>query len=97
MKYQDFLDSIQTDSPPAHIEKSLSALWHDRNGDWNLAHTIVQDIPSEIGSAVHAYLHREEGDIGNARYWYNRAGRREVSLSLAEEWESLVKEVLASE
>ena len=94
MTYNDFLDTLSKPSPPDNIQETLTALWHDRNGDWDRAHTIVQSIPSEIGSAVHAYLHREEGDISNARYWYGRAGREEVKTSLAEEWESLAKEIL---
>jgi hypothetical protein len=46
-------------------------------GDWQAAHRIVQD-PSETDTTaawIHAVVHRMEGDLGNARYWYGRCGR----------------------
>ena len=54
-------------------------------GDWDGAHAIVQDDPSPEAAWVHAHLHRVEGDLANARYWYRRAGRPEPTLSLDEE------------
>ncbi|MBT3272112.1 MAG: hypothetical protein HN368_03080 [Spirochaetales bacterium] len=93
MKYADFMSSLSSDAPPADISRESTALWLEKNGDWDEAHTIVQDIPQALGSAVHAYLHRKEGDLGNAGYWYRRAGRAEFSGSLDEEWDSLVKEI----
>ena len=71
------------------------ALWYEKNEDWDRAHEIVQGIPSEIGSAVHAYLHRKEGEYGNARYWYSRAGRDEILGPLDDEWDALAKEITA--
>jgi hypothetical protein len=73
----------------------LLALWHDHRGHWDTAHTIAQGIASTEGSVVHAYLHRVEGDLSNAQYWYSRAGRPMPELSLAEEWESLAREFSA--
>lgn len=93
MKYTEFMARLDLDSPGEGLEGTLEALWYDRNDDWDRAHRIVQEIPSALGSAVHAYLHREEGDIGNARYWYNRAGRKEFSGSLEKEWDSLAREI----
>ena len=62
--------------------------------NWDKAHTIAQDIPTEEGSAVHAYLHHEEGVLWNADYWYSRAGRKRPDISLVEEWTLLVEEML---
>jgi hypothetical protein len=56
-------------------------------GDWDSAHRLAQNEPSRDGSWVHAYLHRVEGDLGNASYWYHNAGKRMPDNSLDEEWE----------
>jgi hypothetical protein len=95
MKYGDFKDSLSSSEPGAGIDGVLLALWYEKNEDWDRAHEIVQAIPSEIGSAVHAYLHRKEGDIGNARYWYGRAGRDEFLAPLDDEWDALAREIAA--
>ena len=72
----------------------LAALWHDAHGDWALAHEVVQDDSSAEAAWVHAYLHRKEGDIGNARYWYSVAGQPEFAGSLDEERDSIGKALL---
>jgi hypothetical protein len=72
----------------------LRSLWWDRKGDWDTAHSIAQEIPTPQGSAVHAYLHREEGVLWNADHWYRRAGRKRPDITLAEEWQQLVDEML---
>ena len=72
----------------------LKSLWHDKHGDWDTAHSIAQDILTVHGSAVHAYLHREEGVIWNADYWYSRAGRKRPDIPLEEEWKNLVMEMI---
>ena len=47
-------------------------------GDWDAAHGIVQaDESNPMAAWIHAVLHKIEGDAGNARYWYRRAGRME--------------------
>ena len=83
-------------SVPAHLSLVVQALWHDTHGDWEAAHNCAQDDHSELGSWMHAYLHRKEGDIGNARYWYSSAGRPVFQGSLKEEWEAIAIEALAS-
>ena len=75
--------------PPALTDSLLKALWHDAKGDWGTAHAIAQDIHSRDGAWMHAYLHRKEGDIWNANYWYRQAGRDMPKISLQEEWEEL--------
>jgi hypothetical protein len=65
------------------------ALYWDQQGNWDKAHTIVQELSSADAAWVHAYLHRKEGDEWNASYWYTRAGKPFFDLSLKEEWEVL--------
>lgn len=96
MNHTEFKDSLLKDSPPDEINDLLLALWYDRKGDWDKAHNIVQDIHSQDASWIHAYLHRKEGDQGNAAYWYARAGRPTPTTSLEEEWEAMAKEMLTT-
>lgn len=74
---------------------ALLALWWDAQGDWDRAHEVAQVIENKDGAWVHADLHRKEGDEGNAGYWYRRAGRRAASGDLGQEWQEIVKEMLA--
>lgn len=67
----------------------IQALETEHSGDWDEAHRIVQDINTAEAAWIHAYLHRVEGDLGNAAYWYRRAGRPECHTSLGEEWQEL--------
>lgn len=71
-----FVASLDRASPPAGLEPPARALWHGLRGEWDQAHAIVQSIESTDAAWVHAWLHRTEGDLGNAGYWYRRAGRR---------------------
>jgi hypothetical protein len=93
MNLADFKKSLHSPAPPA-VSSYLQALWYDGKGDWEKAHTIIQDINDQTAAWVHAYLHRKEGDTGNADYWYNRAGRKRPGISLEEEWEKIVSELL---
>ena len=72
----------------------LLALWWDARSDWKRAHEIAQSVEGSEGAWVHAYLHRKEGDTGNAVYWYRRAGRPIPSGDLRREWEEIVRELL---
>ena len=76
------------------IEGLLLALWWDAKGDWDRAHEVAQDVPGADGAWVHAYLHRKEGDSGNAAYWYAQAGRPVAKDSLEAEWERIVADLL---
>ena len=83
---QEFKESVDEKNPPEGLSPELLALWYDFRGDWHSAHQTTQDIHTPIGSRIHAYLHRKEGDLGNARYWYRRASQREFPGTLEEEW-----------
>ena len=74
----------------------LQALWREARGDWDAAHELAQQAGSREGDWVHAYLHRKEGDIGNADYWYARAGRRRPDLTLEQEWEQVAAVLLGT-
>lgn len=81
--------------PPAGLNLRLQALWHDARGEWDEAHRCVQDESGGDGAWVHAYLHRKEGDIANAGYWYRRAGRRAANGDLGAEWGEIVETLLS--
>ena len=96
MTLEEFRASLSEAEPP-RVAPALRALWHDARGDWDAAHSVAQDVGDESGAWVHAYLHRKEGDIGNARYWYDRAGRAEATDSLEAEWSRIVVELLKAQ
>lgn len=79
---------------PESLSPSLQALWYDKKGDWDKAHQIVQDASDAESAWVHAYLHRKEGDLSNARYWYRRSGQPEFTEDLNQEWEQISKDLL---
>jgi hypothetical protein len=76
------------------FDGALLALWWDAKGDWAKAHEIAQDVEGADGAWVHAYLHRKEGDAGNAAYWYRQAGKSIAHGDLRSEWESIVRKML---
>jgi len=90
-----FEATLDAAAPPSELPPLLAALWHDARGDWAEAHEIAQDIAGEDAAWVHAYLHRKEGDLDNAAYWYRRARRAEAKDSLREEWARLASALLA--
>lgn len=93
MTYDELIDTCRAGTLPGDPKGVLAALFHDYHARWDEAHTIVQGIPTAVGSQVHAYLHRKEGDLANADYWYRRAGKPRPNVSLEEEWESLAREL----
>lgn len=96
MSFEELQQSLARDAtPPAGLSLALQALWHDARGDWEGAHGCAQDDHGRDGSWVHAYLHRKEGDIGNAGYWYSRAGRAMPSkhTTLDDEWAAIAREL----
>jgi hypothetical protein len=94
MDYEQFTASLADADPPPGISEELLSLWYDGRNDWERSHIIAQDIQGNTGSLIHAYLHRKEGDIDNARYWYHRAGKNQPAISHGEEWKLLVRSLL---
>lgn len=76
---------------PDGLSPSHQALWIEQSGDWHTAHDMCESIPDPAGSWIHAYLHRVEGDLSNASYWYYRAGEEMPSISLEQEWLQLAE------
>ena len=94
MTLKEFRNSLASGAPPEGMDELLKALWYDAKGDWNRAHSLAQEVGGRNGAWVHAYLHRREGDLSNAAYWYSRAGHRQPFGSLDAEWEELVNAML---
>ncbi len=94
MNLQQFKESLSANAPPANISEYLKALWYDAKEDWNKSHEIIQDIDDKTAAWIHAYLHRKEGDILNADYWYRRADKARPEKSLEKEWEEIVAQLL---
>ncbi|RYY34463.1 MAG: hypothetical protein EOP46_13340 [Sphingobacteriaceae bacterium] len=93
-KLTNFKAFLQYEQLPDDLSVQLKSLWYDGNGDWHRAHAEVDKLNDMASAWVHAYLHRKEGDIWNADYWYGKAGKRRPAVSLAEEWEQLVNHFL---
>ncbi|MDH3252929.1 MAG: hypothetical protein OEM41_09065 [Ignavibacteria bacterium] len=94
MTFEKFTSSLSGTTPPDKIGGLLEALWLEKKGNWKSAHEIAQSVENSDGAWVHAYLHRKEGDLSNASYWYSRAGKSMPSDSLDEEWEKLVRQFI---
>lgn len=94
MTFEEFKASLSKENPPSELNRTLQALWQDAKGDWDTAHRLAQSVDSTDGAWVHAYLHRKEGDLSNASYWYSRANQKMLQQSLAEEWAQIVQTLL---
>lgn len=95
MNFDDFSCSIAGHHPPDLLSLQLTALWYDAKNNWKKAHDLINDMDDVDSAWVHAYLHRKEGDNGNAAYWYRRAGKEICKLSLEKEWENIVQHFLS--
>ena len=89
-------DELKALASPKGLTPPLTAMWHDSRGDWDAAHQVAQETDGETGAWIHAYLHRKEGDPGNAAYWYRRAGRPVACGPLSAEWDVIVAALLAA-
>ena len=90
-----FRASLAADAPRSGLGLASQALWWDAKGEWDRAHALAQADESGAGDWVHAYLHRKQGDAGNAAYWYRRAGKAAPRGSLEEEWNTIAVALLA--
>jgi hypothetical protein len=94
MDYAAFC-ALKGKKPPAELAPALRGLLWDAKGDWKQAHECAQERDDRQGAWVHAYLHRKEGDLDNAGYWYRRARKPVSTGSLDEEWEAIARGFLA--
>jgi|SRR5271165_1021951 len=96
MNVAEFRESLKKHRPPTGLSAALQALWWDAKENWDRAHEAAQQDEGPDGSWVHAYLHRKEGDLPNAKYWYRRADRAVGYGDSQREWEKIVGELLRS-
>ena len=94
MTLDDFRQSLGATEPPTGVAFALAGLWWDAKGDWKRAHESAQQDEGVDGSWVHAYLHRKQGDQGNAAYWYGQAGKPVCREPLDAEWLKIVRGLL---
>lgn len=93
----DFRASLSDAAPASDLAPPLAALWWAHKGDWDQAHKIVMNQATREAAWVHAYLHRVEGDLSNAGYWYRQAGKPAAKDSLEAEWERIVTDLLGDQ
>src|SRR3954469_25427817 len=94
MTTTDFKSSPSGAAPAPKLSPPLAPPWWAAEGNWDKAHAIVQDEGGVDAAWVHAYLHRLEGDLGNAGYWYRRAGKPVASGPAEAEWDRVVSALL---
>jgi hypothetical protein len=90
-------DSLKNPKPPAGFSPALIALWWAGKDDWDKAHKIVMSEDGAGCAWIHAYLHRAEGDLDNARYWYRQARRKPAAGDSASEWSAIAAALLERE
>jgi hypothetical protein len=96
MTRAEFKRSVSKGRPPPGLKPALAALWWEHKGDRERAHALVMDEGDRDCAWVHAYLHRVEGDLGNARYWYGQARKSPPTGPLPAEWDSIAEALLAA-
>jgi hypothetical protein len=96
MTLAEFKRSVSKSSPPPGLAPALAALWWAAKGDWERAHALVMDEGGKDCAWIHAYLHRIEGDLGNAGYWYGQAAKAAATGPLDAEWDSIAGALLAA-
>ena len=89
-----FKSLLSAKDPPGDFSIHQKALWYAGKGEWEKAHDLIQDGNDRSSALIHAYLHRQEGDISNAKYWYAKADSKMPDCSLDQEWEDLVQQFL---
>jgi hypothetical protein len=94
MTYDEFILTVENRELPAGLPLYIQALWYDAGNDWQKAHSLIDSLDDKDSCWVHAYLHRKEGDINNADYWYRRAQKQRPSMSFEEEWKTIALELL---
>jgi len=92
--YTEFQKTLSNQNLPNNWPEALKSLWYDAKGNWEASHDIAQEMHNDLGSWIHAYLHRKEGDEFNAGYWYRRAGKSFPKSFLEEEHREIVEHIL---
>ncbi|WP_321827616.1 hypothetical protein [Maribacter dokdonensis] len=92
--YLEFEKSLEFTNVPKDWSNGLKAAWYDAKGYWEASHNIAQDMHNELGSWLHAYLHRKEGDRFNAGYWYRLANKEYPTITLDEELKVIVEFII---
>ena len=92
ISFDEYRDSLSGTAPPDGLDPAQLALWWAGKGEWDQAHRVAQDQESDKACDwVHAYLHRVEGDLSNAGYWYRRAGRPVATEPTGDEWTAIAR------
>jgi len=86
----DFKSSLSGDVPPEELSVYSKALWWAGRGNWERSHDLIQNVNDQQAARIHAYLHRFEGDLSNAQYWYSKANTSMPGATIDQEWENLV-------
>ncbi len=94
MNIKEYEASLQQPEVPPNLNKPLQALWYAAKDNWNRAHELIQDEVDADSAWVHAYLHRVEGDLFNAKYWYKRANRSTSDETFEQEWKKIASELI---
>ena len=94
MTFTEFKRTLKSASPPRGLAPALKGLWWAGKDEWDKAHKIVMDDDSREAAWVHAYLHRREGDVGNAGYRYRQAKKPTGTGTLEKEWQAIVTALL---
>ena len=94
MTFDEFRATLAAAAPPPDVSNPLRALWRAANGEWDAAHALAQSAPGADGAWVHAHLHRIEGDLSNAAFWYRRAGKPVCDAPLDDEWAQIAAALL---
>lgn len=97
MSVLDLKASLAGVAPPVNLSQPLMALWWVAKGNWEKAHSLAQQTPTADGAWVHAHIHRVEGDLGNAGYWYGRASKPASSVALETEWDQIASALLGKQ
>lgn len=64
-----------------------------KDGNWDAAHQLIQDDTDPLSCQIHGYLHRIEGDLANARYWYRHGGIDFPNNTIEEELGRLLSQI----
>ena len=96
MTRDEFETALRSGDAPTGEGHAVLAMWYDAKGDWESAHREAQALDDATGAWIHAYLHRVEGDLTNAGYWYRRAGKPACQDSLDQERNTILDDLLAA-